>query len=36
MQVRMQVVSDATNPNADISTFKTFAVEGGRPGVVAA
>ena len=36
MQVRMQVVSDATNPNADISTFKAFAVEGGRPGVVAA
>jgi alkaline phosphatase D len=36
MEVRMQVVSDATDPKADISTFKTFAVEGGRPGVVAA
>jgi alkaline phosphatase D len=36
MQVRMRVVSDATDPKADISTLKTFAVEGGRPGVVAA
>jgi alkaline phosphatase D len=36
MQVRMQVVSDATDAKADISTFKAFAVEGGRPGVVAA
>jgi alkaline phosphatase D len=36
MQVRMRVVSDAHDPNADISTFKTFAVENGRPGVVAA
>ncbi len=36
MQVRMRVVSDATDPKADISTFKVFAVEGGRPGVVTA
>jgi alkaline phosphatase D len=36
MQVRMRVVSDAADPKADISTLKTFAVEGGRPGVVAA
>jgi alkaline phosphatase D len=36
MQVRMRVVSDATDPKADISTLRTFAVEGGRPGVVAA
>ncbi len=35
MQVRMRVVSDATDPKADISTLRTFAVEGGRPGVVA-
>ena len=34
MQVR--AVSDAHDPKAAISTFKTFAVEGGRPGVVAA
>jgi len=36
MQAQMRVVSDAHDPNATISTFKTFAVEGGRPGVVAA
>ena len=36
MQVRMRVVSDAADPKADISTLKTFAVEGGQPGVVAA
>jgi alkaline phosphatase D len=36
MQVRMRVVSDAHDPKAAISTFKTFAVEGGRPGVIAA
>jgi alkaline phosphatase D len=36
MQVRMRVVSDAADPKADISTLKVFAVEGGRPGVVAA
>jgi hypothetical protein len=36
MQVSMRVVSDAADPKADISTLKAFAVEGGRPGVVAA
>ncbi len=36
MQVRMRVVSDAHDPQADISTLKTFAVENGRPGVVEA
>jgi alkaline phosphatase D len=34
MNVRMQVVSDAHDPNATISTLKTFAVENGKPGVV--
>jgi len=36
MQVQMRVVSDARDPKATISTFRTFAVEGGRAGVVAA
>jgi alkaline phosphatase D len=36
MQVRMRVVSDATDPKADISTLRTFAVEAGHPGVVEA
>lgn len=36
MQVRMRAVSDAHDPNASIETLKTFAVESGRPGVVAA
>jgi alkaline phosphatase D len=36
MQVRMRVVSDATDPKADVATLRTFAVEGGKPGVVAA
>jgi alkaline phosphatase D len=36
MQLRMRVVSDAHDPDADIATLQTFAVEGGRPGVVAA
>jgi hypothetical protein len=36
MQVRMQAVSDATDPKAEVSTLKAFAVEAGRPGVVAA
>jgi alkaline phosphatase D len=36
MRVRMRVVSDVTDPKADIETLQTFAVEGGRPGVVAA
>lgn len=33
MQVRMRVVSDAHDPEADIATLKTYAVEDGRPGV---
>ena len=36
MAVRMRVVSDAHDPNADISTLKTFAVENGKPGIVEA
>jgi alkaline phosphatase D len=36
MQVQMRAISDAHDPKATISTYKTFAVEGGRPGVVAA
>jgi alkaline phosphatase D len=36
MQVRMRVVSDAADPKAEIAMLQTFAVEGGRPGVVAA
>jgi hypothetical protein len=32
----MRVVSDAHDPKAGIGTLKTFAVEGGHPGVVAA
>jgi alkaline phosphatase D len=36
MNVRMRAVSDAHDPNATISTLKTFAVENGKPGVVEA
>ena len=36
MQVRMRVVSDATDPHANVETLRTFAVEAGRAGVVAA
>jgi len=36
MEVRMRVVSDAADPKAGITTLKTFAVEAGKPGVVAA
>ncbi len=36
MQVRMRAVSDAHDPNAAISTLKTFAVENGKPGAVEA
>jgi alkaline phosphatase D len=36
MQVRMRVVSDAADPKADVATLRTFAVEGGHAGVVAA
>jgi alkaline phosphatase D len=34
MQVSMRAVSDAHDPKATIATFKAFAVEDGRPGVV--
>jgi alkaline phosphatase D len=36
MTARMQAVSDVTDPKASVSTLKTFVVESGRPGVVAA
>jgi alkaline phosphatase D len=36
MQARMRVVSDSHDPKATIATFRTFAVEGGRPGIVEA
>jgi alkaline phosphatase D len=36
MQARMRIVSDVKNPKADISTLRTYAVEAGKPGVVAA
>ncbi|HEY7246726.1 MAG TPA: alkaline phosphatase D family protein [Xanthobacteraceae bacterium] len=36
MLVRMRVISDAADPKAGIATYRTFAVEGGRPGVAAA
>ncbi len=36
MQAQMRVVSDAHDPKATISTFKTFMVENGRAGVVEA
>jgi hypothetical protein len=36
MQTRMRVVSDVRDPKADVSTPQTFAVEGDKPGVVAA
>ncbi len=36
MQAQMRVISDPHDPKATISTFKTFAVEGGRPGIVQA
>jgi alkaline phosphatase D len=35
MKVSMRVVSDVTDPKADVATFRAFAVEGGRAGVVA-
>jgi alkaline phosphatase D len=36
MQARMRVVSDVRDPKAEVSTLRTYAVEGGKPGVVAA
>jgi alkaline phosphatase D len=36
MEAHMKIVSDVKDPKADITTLRTFAVEGGRPGVVTA
>jgi alkaline phosphatase D len=36
MTTRMRALSDVTDPQASISTLKTFAVESGRPGVAEA
>jgi alkaline phosphatase D len=36
MTTRMRVVSDITDPQASVSTLKTFAVESGKPGVAEA
>jgi len=36
MQVQMRVLSDPHDPKASVGTLRTFAVEGGHPGVVAA
>jgi alkaline phosphatase D len=36
LQARMRVVSDVRDPKAEVSTLRTYAVEGGKPGVVAA
>jgi alkaline phosphatase D len=34
MTTRFQVVSDITDPNATLSTLKTFTIEDGRAGAV--
>jgi len=36
MTTRLRTISDASDPNASISTLKTFVVESGKPGAVAA
>jgi alkaline phosphatase D len=36
MTTRMQALSDVTDPQASVSTLKTFAVESGRPGAAEA
>jgi alkaline phosphatase D len=36
LQADMRIVSDVKDPNASVSTMKSFAVESGKPGVVAA
>jgi alkaline phosphatase D len=36
MTTRMRAVSDVTDPKATVSTLKTFVVESGKPGAVAA
>jgi alkaline phosphatase D len=35
MTTRLRALSDVTDPKADVTTLATFAVENGRPGVVA-
>ena len=36
MTTRLRVISEVSDPNATVSTLRTFVVENGRPGVVAA
>jgi alkaline phosphatase D len=36
MTTQLRVISDVADPNASVSTLKTFAVENGKPGVVTA
>ena len=36
MTTRMRALSDVTDPQASVSTLKTFAVESGKPGVAEA
>jgi alkaline phosphatase D len=36
MTTRMRALSDVTDPQASVSTLKTFVVESGRPGVAEA
>ncbi len=36
MTTKLQAISDVTDPNATLSTLKTFVVESGRPGAVEA
>jgi hypothetical protein len=36
MTTRMRVISDVTDPQASVSTLKTFAVESGKPVVAEA
>lgn len=36
LEAHMKIVSDVRDPKANITTLREFAVEGGRPGVVAA
>ena len=34
MDIQFRAISDVTNPEASVSTLKSFSVENGRPGVV--
>jgi alkaline phosphatase D len=36
MTTRLRALSDVTDPQASVSTLKTFVVENGRAGVVSA